>query len=69
MGEGGGGYILTAPLASAADLGSIPVFVVGTFSGSSRTTDLKHGSPIASLPGTWHYSVSAGIGWPSVSIL
>ena len=39
------------------------------FSGSSHTSDLKIGTPVATLPGAWHYRVSAGTGWPSVSIL
>ena len=39
------------------------------FSGSSYTSDLKIGSPVATLPGAWHYRVSAVTGWPGVSIL
>ena len=39
------------------------------FSGSSHTSDLKTGTPVAYLPGAWHYRVSAGTGWPGVSIL
>ena len=39
------------------------------FSGSSHTSDLKIGTPVASLPGAWHYRVSAGTGQPGVSIL
>ena len=38
-------------------------------SGSSHTSDLKIGTPVATLPGAWHYRVSAGTGWPGVSIL
>ena len=38
------------------------------FSRSSHTSDLKVGTLAASLPGAWHYRVSAGTGWPSVSI-
>ena len=38
------------------------------FSGLSRTRDLKIGTPEATLPGAWHYRVSAGTGWPGVSI-
>ena len=30
---------------------------------------LNIGTPVATLPGAWHYRVSAGIGWPGVSIL
>ena len=39
------------------------------FSGSSHTSDLKIGTPVATLPGTWRYRVSAGTGRPGVSIL
>ena len=34
------------------------------FSGSSQTSDLEIGTPVATLPGAWHYRVSAGTGWP-----
>ena len=37
--------------------------------GSSHTRDLKIGTPVATLPGVWHYRVSAGTGRPGVSIL
>ena len=39
------------------------------FSGSSHTSDLKIGTPVATLPGAWCYRASAGTGWPGVSIL
>ena len=39
------------------------------FSGSSHTSDFKIGTPEATLPGAWRYMVSAGTGWPGVSIL
>ena len=39
------------------------------FSGSSHTSDLKNGTPVATLPGAWHYRVSVGTGQPGVSIL
>ena len=39
------------------------------FSGSCQTSDLKIGTPVATLPGAWHYRVSAGTGRPGVSIL
>ena len=39
------------------------------FSGSSHTSDLKIGTPVATLPGAWHYRVSAGTGRPGASIL
>ena len=41
----------------------------GIFPGSSHTSDLKIGTPVATLPGAWRYRVSAGTGWPDVSIL
>ena len=39
------------------------------FSGSSHTSDLKIGTPVATLPGAWRYRVSIGTGRPGVSIL
>ena len=39
------------------------------FSGSSHTSDLKIGTPVATLPNAWQYRVSTGTGWPGVSIL
>ena len=38
------------------------------FSESSYINDLKFGTPVATLPGAWRYRVSAGTGWPGVSI-
>ena len=39
------------------------------FSKSSHTSDLKIGTPVATLPGAWRYRVSPGTCWPGVSIL
>ena len=39
------------------------------FSGSSHTSELKIGTPLATLPGAWRYRVNAGTGRPGVSIL
>ena len=39
------------------------------FSESTHTIDLKIGTPVATLPGAWHYKISAGTGWPGVSKL
>ena len=39
------------------------------FPGSNHTSDLKIGTPVATLSGAWRYRVSAGTGWPDVSIL
>ena len=41
----------------------------GIFPGSSHTSDLKTGITVATLPGDWCHRVSAGTGWPGVSIL
>ena len=41
----------------------------GIFSGSSHTSDLITGTPVATLPGAWRSGVSAGTGLPGVSIL
>ena len=41
----------------------------GIFLGSSHTSDLKIGTPVATLPGAWRFKVSAGTGQPGVSIL
>ena len=49
-------------------LGSNPA-CPGIFSGSCHTSDSKIGTPVATLPGAWHYRVSAGTGRPGVSIL
>ena len=42
---------------------------VGGVAGSSLNSDIKIGTPVATLPGAWLYGVSTGIGWPGVSIL
>ena len=39
------------------------------FSGLCHTSDLKIGTPVATLPGAWCYRVSAGTGRPGVSLL
>ena len=41
----------------------------GIFSGSSHTSDLKIGTPVATLPGAWRYRVSSGTARSGVSIL
>ena len=41
----------------------------GIFSGLSHTSDFKICTPVATLPGSWCYRVSAGTGPPGVSIL
>ena len=39
------------------------------YSGSSHTSDIKIGTPVATLPGAWHHRVSTGTCRPFVSIL
>ena len=39
------------------------------FSGSSHTSDLNTGTPVAALSGAWRYRVSAGTSRSGVSIL
>ena len=39
------------------------------FSRLNHTSDFKIGTPVTTLPGAWHYRVSAGTGQPGVSIL
>ena len=41
----------------------------GDCSGSIHTSDLQIGTVVATQPGAWRYWVSAGTGWPGVSIL
>ena len=41
----------------------------GIFLGSSHTSDLKIGTPVATLPDAWRYRVSTRTGRPGVSIL
>ena len=57
------GLVVKASASRAEDPG------FGIFPGSSHTGDLKLGTPAATLPGEWRYRVSAGTGWPGVSIL
>ena len=62
------GQVVRRPPRERKIPGSNPA-CVGIFSGSSHTSDLKIGTPVATLPGAWHYRVSAGTGRPGVSIL
>ena len=67
------GLVVEASSLRAEDPGSIPAFSVGRGGGggsmSSHTSDSYIGTPVASLPGAGSYRVSAGDGWPGVSIL
>ena len=55
--------------ASMASRTEDPGFNSRDFVGSSPTSDLKIGTPVATLPGSWRYRVSAGTGRSGVSIL
>ena len=62
------GLVGKASASRAVDLG-FDSHLCQDFSRSSHTSDLKIGSPVATLPGTWHYTVSDETGWSGVSIL
>ena len=63
-----GGLVVKASTSGVEDPG-FESHLQRDFSGSSHPSDLKIGTPVASLPGAWHYRVSAGTGRPGVSIL
>ena len=62
------GLVVRRPPQERKIPGSNPAWA-GIFPGSSHTSDLKIGTPVATLPGAWRYRVSTGTGWPGVSIL
>ena len=64
------GLVVRRPPRERKIPGSNPT-CAGIFSGSSHTSDLKTGTPVATLPGTWRFTdrVSTGTGRPGVSIL
>ena len=61
--------MVKASASEVADLGFNSRFHRGDFSRLGHASDLKIGTPVATLPGAWCYRVSAGTGWPGVSIL
>ena len=63
-----GGLVVKASASGAEDPG-FESRLHRDFSGSSHASDLKIGTPVATLPGAWRYRVSAGTGRPGVSIL
>ena len=63
------GLVVKASASRAEDPGFDSCLRRGDFSGSSYTSDLKIGTPLATLPGAWRYRVNNGTGWPGVSIL
>ena len=62
------GLVVRRPPRERKVPGSNPA-CAGIFSGSSHTSDLNIGTPVATLPGAWRYRVSTGTGRPGVSIL
>ena len=62
------GLVVRRPPRERKIPGSNPA-CAGIFSGSSHTSDLKIGTPVATLPGAWRYRVSTGTGRPGVSTL
>ena len=63
------GLVVKASASGAADPGFDSHLCHGNFSGSSHASNLTIGTPVATLPGASGYKVSAGTGWPGVSIL
>ena len=61
------GLVVKVSTSRAEDLG-FESHLHRDYSGSSHTSDLKIGTPVAALPGAWRYRVSAGTGRPGVSI-
>ena len=61
------GLVVKAPASRAEDPGLDSRLRRGDFSGPSHTSDLRNGTPVASLPGARRYRVSAGTGLPGVS--
>ena len=62
------GLVVKASTSAAEDLG-FESHLRWDFSGSSHASDLKIGTPVATLPGTWHYRVSPWTSRSGVSIL
>ena len=52
----------------AVDLSSIPAFAADLLTGPVTPVTEELVTPVATLPGAWRYRVSAGTGWPGVSI-
>ena len=62
------GLVVKTSVSKAEDPSSNPAHA-DIFPGSSHTSDLQNGTPVATLPGAWRYRVSVGTGRPGVSIL
>ena len=62
------GPMAKTPTSRADDPGFDSCLHRGDLSRWSHTCGLKIGAPVTTLPGAWHYRVSAGTGWPGVSV-
>ena len=62
------GLVVKAFASRAADPRFDSNFRRGSLSRSNHTSDLKIGTPVTTLACAWRYRVSAGTGWPGVSI-
>ena len=63
------GLVVKASTSRVVDLRFDSRWRLGDFFRSSHTCDLKIGTPVATLSGAWRFRISAGTGWPGVSIL
>ena len=63
------GLVVRASTLRVEDVGFDSHLDHGDFSGPSHNSDLTIDTPVVTLPGAWHYRVSAGTGRPSVGIL
>ena len=63
------GLVVKASASRVEDPGFDPGLRSWIISGSSHASELKMGYPGAALPGAWRFRISAGTGWPGVSIL
>ena len=63
------GGLMIKPSASRAEDPGFESRLLRDFPGLSHTSYLKNWHTGVTLPGAWRYRVSAGTGWPSVSLL
>ena len=61
------GLVVKASASRAEDPGFDSRLCVRIVSRSIHTNDLKIGTPVATLPGAWHYRVSTGTGQNTVN--
>ena len=68
LGDRLAGLVVKASASGAEDPG-FESHLRQDFSGWSHTSILTIGTPVATLPGAWHYRVNAGTGQSGVSML